>query len=97
MAYTPTLPRFQPLGKLCGGSPTIGLPVPAVPAVAHELWKFVNEGIPPFETWPDSLREVCAERAAIKEFDGGNSREAAEEQARSETWKQWQAWSNENR
>jgi hypothetical protein len=54
-------------------------------------------GIPPVDIWPESLRAMWAERAAIKEFDGGMPCAQAEEQARRETWELWQQWDQGHR
>ncbi len=39
-------------------------------------------------TWPEDMRFLYEERAAIREYDGGQTRYLAEAEALRETWKQ---------
>lgn len=41
--------------------------------------------------WPVEAREAYEERAAIKEFDGGMSRDQAEREAETEVRQRWKA------
>lgn len=45
--------------------------------------------IPPLTQWPADLLYEFHERAAIREFDGGQTREEAEAAAMQEVWERW--------